>query len=252
VTLGQFRALSPVNDQLVLVTPDVVQTFRTMTNEGPAAVIKAIGVPNLMKGAMGVQPARALTDTGRLWQGFAALLRAELAAVPRDHDGLVALDGYLVDLAAATGRLDEVAGLVGTLRRSLPRAIIGIETNSPDLGRLAVPLAREDVGFVMALGAPDYDVVSLMRDAVDDPHMPVYVKTGPQPPEVLRWALRNSSAWVSDPSRLVVDWKGVDDLGSANAELFVRAMAGTGCPDWAVTEASELLGVDTHRESGLR
>jgi predicted dehydrogenase/nucleoside-diphosphate-sugar epimerase len=233
--------------RMTVVLPDVAALFRVMTNQGPVALLRRLGPTRLARAGLGVRPAGALSDSGRLWEAFAMLLRTEAAAVPEGFCGRVAVDGYLVDMAAATGRLDDVARLVDDLRRRLPRAVIGIETNAPVLAASVVPVVREQLGFVLALGRPGGGPGVAMRAAAERDDLLVLAKTGPQPPEVVAAAASDPGGWLDPGDELVADWRGVAPFAERYAEVLSRAMRTTGCPSWAVEESVRLLGLSDDR-----
>ena len=241
---AELAELGDVPDRrLTVVVPDVPGAFRTMTNDGPVALLRKLGPTRLARAALGIKVPSLATPTGRIWQGFAALARTEAGAVPAGFAGRVLLDGYLVDLASATGRLDELVQLVDDLRRRFPQARIGIETNAPELARVALPLLRDDLDVVLALGRPGGGSADAIRTAAGRRDLTVLVKTGPQPPEVVAAAAADPSVWVTGDDALVADWRGVAPFAVRYVEVLARAMRTTGCPEWALDDALSVLAL---------
>ncbi len=242
---SDFASLQHSGAELLVVAPDIAKAFRTVTNEGPVELVKALGAANLVKSGFGVNPLKALPPTGRLWEAFGVFLRAELASIPRDFTGRLALDGYLVDLAGALGRLDEIASLVRRLHKQFPAATIGLDANAPALATTLLPVLAGEIGFVLTVGAPGASVIDDVRAAVGGHPLDVFVKTGLQPHEVVAWAAADPQPWVGSgsPEDLVVDWRGSADFAAANIDLLTRAIRATGCPGWAYADACETLGL---------
>jgi hypothetical protein len=67
------------------------------------------------------------------------------------------------------------------------------------------------------------------------------VKTGPQPPEVVAVAANDPSWWIGEGDELVLDGRGSPTFSWLNASIMRRAVADTGCPEWAAMDAAELL-----------
>ncbi len=241
----EFAALADSGAELLVVAPDIAKAFRTVTNEGPIELVKALGAANLVKSGLGVNPLKALPPTGRLWQAFGVFLRAELAGIPRTFAGRLALDGYLVDLAGALGRLDEVAAMVQRLHKQFPSASIGLDINAPALATTLLPALGGQIDFVLTVGSPGATVVDDLRASIGDHALDVFVKTGFQPHEVVAWAAAEPGRWVGSGAveDLVVDWRGSTDFAAANVDLLARAIRATGCPDWAYADACETLGL---------
>jgi len=245
VGTSDFAALAGSGAELLVVAPDIAKAFRTVTNEGPIELVKALGFGNLVRSGFGLNPVKALPPTGRIWEAFGVFLRAELASIPRDFDGRIALDGYLIDLAGALGKLDEIAGLVRLLHKRFPAATIGLDSNAPALATSIVPALAGQIGFVLAVGAPGASVIDDLRAAAGSHPLDVFVKTGIQPHEVVSWAAAAPQSWVGAGrvTDLVVDWRGAPDFAAANIDLLTRAIRATGCPDWAFADACEALGL---------
>jgi predicted dehydrogenase/nucleoside-diphosphate-sugar epimerase len=245
VGTSDFAALAGSGAELMVVAPDIAKAFRTVTNEGPVELVKALGFANLVKSGLGLNPIKALPPTGRIWEAFGVFLRAELASIPHDFDGRIALDGYLVDLAGALGKLDEIAALVRLLHKKFPQATIGLDSNAPALATSIIPALAGQIGFVLAVGAPGASVIDDLRAAAGSHPLDVFVKTGIQPHEVVAWASADPQPWAGrgDVSDVVVDWRGAPDFAPANIDLLTRAIRATGCPDWAFADACEALGL---------
>jgi predicted dehydrogenase/nucleoside-diphosphate-sugar epimerase len=245
VGTSDFAALAGSGAELLVVAPDIAKAFRTVTNEGPVELVKALGFANLVKSGLGLNPVKALPPTGRIWEAFAVFLRAELALIPRDFGGRIAIDGYLVDLAGALGKLDEIASLVRLLHKKFPAATIGLDSNAPALATSIIPALAGEIDFVLAVGAPGAQVIDDLRAAAGSHPIDVFVKTGIQPHEVVAWASADPQPWAGSGSvtDVVVDWRGAPDFAPANIDLLARAIRATGCPDWAFADACEALGL---------
>lgn len=233
--------------RLTIVLPDAPGTFRTLTNQGPVALLRRLGPVNLAKAGLGIRAPGLLTDSGRLWEGFAALLRTEAASIPSGFAGRVAIDGYIVDLAAATGRLDELVRMVADLRARLPRASVGLESNAPALAEVVVPVVRHDIDLLLVLGHPGGGTGGRLRASAGRDDLLVLTKTGPQSAEVVAAAATDPQSWLDEGDELVADWRGVAPFAERYAEVLSRAMRTTGCPSWAVEEANRVLGLSDAR-----
>lgn len=243
----ELPTLLGTGSELIVVAPDIARAYRTATNEGPIELVRTLGLANLVKSGLRLNPVKALPPTGRIWEAFAVFLRAELDHIPPDFDGGIAIDGYVSDLAGALGRLDEIAALVATIRRRFPNATVGLDVNATSLALTLLPVVRDDIGFVLAVGAPGASPIEDLRRAVAGQAMEIkiLVKAGMQPHEVVGWAASHPQEWVGagSPDDLVVDWRGSVDFADANVDLLRRAIRDTRCPDWAYADACEAMGL---------
>ncbi|MCX7619878.1 MAG: Gfo/Idh/MocA family oxidoreductase, partial [Acidimicrobiales bacterium] len=236
--IRSLRASPPL-----VVTPNVPKIFRTATNDGFGALARYFGARNLAAAAVRVQPHRLLAEAERFWEVFNTLLQADMGHLPGHYPGRVALDGYLVDLAASLGRFDELVRLFRTLRRRLPNAELGLESNAPDLLCRVLPVVSSHVSFVVGVGSPQLALADRVRRVADRPDLGVIIKCGQQPPEVTQFAATHAGLWAGDAEALVIDGRAAPEFIALSAANLRRALVSTGCPDWAEADACELLGI---------
>ncbi len=230
-------------DPLVVV-PDGPSAFRALTNEGPLALIRDRGLGRLAAGALRCDPRYSFEPAGVMWEAIGTLLRAELSVLPRTFTGQVALDGYLVDLAGSIGRLEQLARMVRTIRRRLPHARIGVETNAPHLAARVLAVVVDDIDFILTVGDPAMDVAADVR-ALLARELEVIVKTGSQPWEVVDLAEADPAPWTGSGSALVLDGRGAAACRASTAELYRTAVASTGCPPDEVDGVLGAMGLGT-------
>ncbi len=226
---------SPVSDvdrQLVMApgaivaVPDAPAHFRTLTNDGPVALIRELGPGNLTGAATGLAPLRAASAVDRPWEALLVLLRAELRRLPRAYRGTVVVDAYLVDLATANDHVAPMAAAIADIRGRLPGARVGLEVNA--VGRFVphVP-ALPPLDIVVALATPAGTALDALREALPET-TEVVLKTGTVPVEVSEVAAARPELWHSgDGRRLVVDWAGAGLADARRADLdAARAASG--------------------------
>jgi hypothetical protein len=208
----------------VVCGPDVLSLFRTMTNRGARALVAELGTGNLARAALRVRPHGAAAPASRTWEVLRVLLRAELGRLDASFAGSFLVDAYLVDLSTAADRPDVLVRALADVRRALPRARVGLETNAPR--RLAPYLARlaGEVDVVMALGSPAGNAIDhLLAVPAEPPRL--LVKTGTLPAELLALAWREPERWSRGGARVVVDWPGVPQLAARKAADVAVAVA---------------------------
>ncbi len=190
-------ALHPDNVAAAIIAlPDAPGHFRTLTNNGPVALVRQLGVANLSRAAFGVSPAGALTAGGRSWEALLVLLRAELGRIPASYAGALVVDAYLVDLATATGHVAVISAALADLRHHCPGARIGVEVNASS--RLVPHLLglADQLDVVVALGTTRPASLAPLRELLPS-GVELVVKTGVLPRELAEIAWTNRTAGLS-------------------------------------------------------
>jgi predicted dehydrogenase/nucleoside-diphosphate-sugar epimerase len=210
----------------IVALPDAPGHFRTLTNDGPATLVRELGVGRLARAAFGVSPLRAASAGGRPWEALLVLLRAELARLPRTYTGALVVDAYLVDLATATGNIGPIVDALDDLRAGCPGARVGVEVNAARRFAAHVPALASRLDLVVALGTPSGDGVPRVRELLRS-GTEVVVKTGVLPRELLELAWDEPTRWTAD-GRLVVHWPGAPGLRDAHRAALAAATLAAG------------------------
>jgi NADH dehydrogenase len=210
----------------IVALPDAPGHFRTLTNQGPVALVKDLGFGPLARAGFGMSPLGAATAGGRPWEVLLVLLRAELKRVPRTYRGALVVDAYLVDLATATGHIDAIGAALDDLRGGCPGARVGIEVNAT--GRLVPQVAAiaSNLDVVVALGSPAGTQLGALRELLPST-TELVVKTGVLPRELLELAWDEPERW-SPTDRLVVHWPGAPGLRDAHRDATEQAAIAAG------------------------
>jgi hypothetical protein len=216
-----------VTDETVVALPDAPGHFRTLTNQGPLALVRELGVTRLGRAAFGVSPVAAASAAGRPWEALLVLMRAELARIPRTFRGALVVDAYLVDLATATGNVTPIVAALDDLRATCPDARIGIEVNA--VSRLVphAPALAARLDLVVALTTPANPRLDALRELLDE-RTELVAKTGVLPRELLEIAWDGPSRWTGAEGRLVVHWPGAPGLRDAHRTALEQAAAAAG------------------------
>ena len=216
----------------IVALPDAPGHFRTLTNAGAVTLARELGFGNLARAALGVSPRHAASSGGRAWEALLALLRAELARVPRGYAGALVVDAYLVDLATATGNQRVIAAALEDLRSARPRAQVGIEVNAAARLVAHLPALASQLDLVVALGTMRRSSLEQVRELLPS-SVEVVVKTGVLPRELLDIAWNEPERWTHGAGRLVVHWPGSPALREVH--------------DAALSEAKRAAGLDAAR-----
>jgi hypothetical protein len=214
-------------DDRIVTLPDAPAHFRTLTNAGPAALVRDLGVTNLGRAAFGISPLGLASKGRRPWEALLAMLRSEAFRLPRDFGGAAVVDAYLVDLATATGSIDVIAAALDDLRARFPKARVGIEVNAS--ARLApqLPALGDQLDVVITLGTTEEASLSALRELLS-PSVQLVVKTGVLPRELLELAWNEPERWTHGDGPLVVHWPGAPGLRDAHRAALGQARAASG------------------------
>jgi len=211
----------------IIALPDAPGHFRTLTNNGPVALVRQLRVSNLTKAALGVSPKGALTAGGRSWEALLVLMRAELGRVPTSYAGALVVDAYLVDLATATGNVAVIEAALEDLRAHCPAARVGVEVNATARLVPHVPALAARLGVVVALGTTRPASLAPLREVLP-PDVELVVKTGVMPRELLEVAWDEPQRWTRGAGRLVVHWPGAPALRAVHEGAVVEARRAAG------------------------
>jgi predicted dehydrogenase/nucleoside-diphosphate-sugar epimerase len=211
----------------IISLPDAPGHFRTLTNQGPRALVRELGIGRLGRAALGVAPPRALSGAGRTWEALLLLLRAELARIPRQYAEALVVDAYLVDLATATGNIDVIGAALNDLRRHCPGARIGVEVNAGDRLSPHIPAIASRLDIVVALGTTKRAGLAGLAEMVAD-RTELVVKTGVLPHEILEIAWAEPERWTGNRGTLVVHWPGAPDLRPSHIAALASAKEAAG------------------------
>jgi predicted dehydrogenase/nucleoside-diphosphate-sugar epimerase len=224
---GGHRQAEQLSGEAIIALPDAPGHFRSLTNGGPLAVVRELGVAQLARAALGVSPLGAAAAAGRPWEALLVLLRAELRRIPRAFRGTLVVDAYLVDLATATGNIQPIEAALDDIRRYCCNAKIGVEVNAA--ARLApyVPAIASQLDVVVALGTTRTASLQELREALSD-SAELIVKTGVLPRELLEMAWDEPERWTGGQGQLVVHWPGAPALRQAHEGALQRAKLAAG------------------------
>jgi predicted dehydrogenase/nucleoside-diphosphate-sugar epimerase len=211
----------------IIALPDAPGHFRSLTNRGPLALVRELGVAKLGRAAFGVAPLGAASASGRPWEALLLLLRAELARLPRSYAEALVVDAYLIDLATATGHLSVVASALDDLRKHCPGARIGVEVNAALRLAPHIPAIASRLDLVVALGTTQESALAELTEMLSD-STELIVKTGVLPREVLEIAWNEPERWTRGRGRLVVHWPGAPGLRQAHHDAIHSAKVAAG------------------------
>jgi predicted dehydrogenase/nucleoside-diphosphate-sugar epimerase len=216
-------------DASIVALPDVPGHFRTLTNKGPVALVRELGVANLGRAAFGVSPRGAVSAAGRSWEALLVLLRAELRRIPRAYTGTIVVDAYLVDLATATGNIAVVEAALDDLRAYCRDARVGVEVNATARFVPHVATLASKLDVVVALGTTREENLAPLRELLPS-SAELVVKTGVLPRELLEIAWDVPHRWTHGhgTGRLVVHWPGALNLRALHEAALVRARRAAG------------------------
>ncbi len=216
-------------DAAIVALPDVPGHFRTLTNKGPVALVRELGVTNLGRAAFGVSPRGAVSAGSRSWEALLVLLRAELRRIPRSYSGAIIVDAYLVDLATATGNIAVVEAALDDLRAYCRDARVGVEVNATARFVPHVPTLASQLDLVVALGTTREENLAPLRELLPS-SVELVVKTGMLPRELLEIAWDEPRRWTHGhgTGRLVVNWPGAPSLRALHESALVRARRAAG------------------------
>jgi len=221
-------ALHPDNVAAAIIAlPDAPGHFRTLTNNGPVALVRQLRVANLSRAAFGVSPTGALTAGGRSWEALLVLLRAELGRVPTSYAGALVVDAYLVDLATATGNVTVISAALADLRQHCPGASVGVEANASSRLVPHLPGLADQLDVVVALGTTRPASLAPLRELLPS-GIELVVKTGVMPRELAEIAWDEPDRWTLGSGRLVVHWPGAPALRSVHATSLADARRAAG------------------------
>lgn len=211
----------------VVALPDAPGHFRTLTNHGPVALVRELGVRPLGLAAFGISPLAAASAAGRPWEALLVLLRAELRRLPRTFAGALVVDAYLVDLATATGNLAPIRAALDDLRDHCPDARVGIEVNATSRLVPHAPALADRLDLVVALTTPANPRLGALRELLDE-GTELVAKTGVLPSELLELAWDEPARWTGVDERLVVHWPGAPGLRAAHRAALDLAFVAAG------------------------
>jgi 2-alkyl-3-oxoalkanoate reductase len=226
-TLTEHVAAVDLPSGSIIALPDAPGHFRSLTNQGPLALIRELGVSRLGRAALGVAPPRALSGAGRPWEALLLLLRAELLRLPRRYDGALVVDAYLVDLATATGNVDVIGAALDDLRRHCPHARVGVEVNAAIRLVPHIPSIAARLDIVVALGTTKPSALAGLAEMLPA-HTELVIKTGVLPHEVLEIAWAEPERWTANRGSLVVHWPGAPDLRQTHNAALESAKQAAG------------------------
>jgi len=211
----------------IIALPDAPGHFRTLTNNGPVALIRQLHVANLTRAALGVSPIGARSAGGRSWEALLVLLRAELGRIPNTYAGAVVVDAYLVDLATATGNVAVIAAALDDVRRRCPAARVGVEVNAASRLVPHVLGLAPHLDVVVALGTTRPASLDPLRELLPE-RVELVVKTGVMPRELLEIAWEEPDRFTHRPGRLVVHWPGAPTLRALHERTVADARRAAG------------------------
>jgi predicted dehydrogenase/nucleoside-diphosphate-sugar epimerase len=224
---GGRRQAQRLSREAIVALPDAPGHFRSLTNGGPLAVVRELGVAQLARAALGVSLLGSAAAAGRPWEALLVLLRAELGRIPKGFCGALVVDAYLVDLATATGNIGPIESALDDIRRHCRNAKIGVEVNAA--GRLApyIPAIASQLDVVVALGTTRTASLAELREALFD-STELIVKTGVLPRELLELAWDEPAHWTGGQGQLVVHWPGAPALRQVHEDALERAKVAAG------------------------
>jgi predicted dehydrogenase len=150
-------------------------------------------------------PAAVAARGPSFWAVANGLLAADLSRIPRAFKGALLIHPYLVDLAIALRRPDDLRRMIAQCRRRAPQARVGLHTNllKEALEVLALGFEIDDLHFLSSPSSPAVgDAVRILKE--EAPSLRLTAEVGPAPAVVHRVAAADPARWARGGTGLLV------------------------------------------------
>lgn len=206
-----------------VTVPNFLRQTRWINEKRYLDVLRSFGPRGVVRAGLVATPAVARERGVGFWAAAGALLAGDLARVPAGFAGTLLLHPYLSDLALALDRLDRLEALLGILRRSRPRARIGLHSNLWRDAVNAAALLERPPDALSLLASPTGRTLAAARTALNlDPSLQgveLTAEVGPAPLRVHRLAWADPERWTGGDGAVLVG-------GLADERLFAAARPG--------------------------
>ncbi len=220
-SIGTARAAP---DRIRITVPDFLHQARLIASGQRGRLLAECGPGGLLAALRSTVPAAVRARGLSFWAVAHGLLAADLSRVPRGFPGTLLVHPYLVDIALALRRPDDLARMIAACRRRAPSARVGIHTNllreSMELVALGLPI--DDIHF---LSSPSSQAIEGALRLLEEeaPSLRLTAEVGPAPAIVHRVAAADPARWVGGAAGLVVGAAADRGLTALREERLRRA-----------------------------
>lgn len=218
-------------ERISVVVPDFMNYARIQNSAGAVGLLKSLGAGPGVAFVRAAIINAAASKGVTMWAGAQALLEADLARLPRGFRGEVLVFNFLADMAAALRRADALNKMTGAIRRKLPKARAGIQTNIfADMMEMLVYL-DEPPGALHVLSSRSCDslaaTIRLLHEADAFRGTRVTVEINQVPAPYYAHIVADAAPWLNGADALALDALADPALARLRRRRFATAWRDT-------------------------